>query len=347
MAHRVSLYEVEEDMILAEDIVDEISGNVLVPRGSLLDSSTINKLENYNIRSVKVRDSEDDRKESVLVNAVLTESYNAIENEFVGVYEDLKSGKDIKLSEDDKHFEILSREAAEEHDILSQLYLLKNKDDYTYNHGMGVGVLAAKLGDWLGLSAKDIKKLSIAGTFHDIGKVKIDDAIVFKKGPLTDEEYEEIKKHSQHSYEIVKEYSDYDQDILDAIHHHHERLDGSGYPYGLKADEISLFARIISICDVYHAIISNRVYKPKDSPFKAARILRESSFQHLDPYIVRVFLDNISRFYVGNRVVLSDGRTGTIVFIDPVDKDAPVVKVGEEFIDFKTRKDIKILEITI
>ncbi|NLM06253.1 MAG: HD-GYP domain-containing protein [Tissierellia bacterium] len=347
MARKLSLYEVEDGMILAEDVVDEVTGNVLMPKDSVLDFASKNRLENYHVHSVLIVDTNDEEKDSILMNAVLTESYNAIEEELVGIYEDLKSGKEIYFSEDDNKFEILSREAAEENDILSQLYLLKNKDDYTYNHGMGVGVLAAKLGGWLNLSANDIKKLSIAGTFHDIGKVKIDDSIVFKRGPLTDEEYEEIKKHPQHSYDIVKEYSDYDQDILDAIHHHHERLDGSGYPHGLKGDEISMFARIIGVCDVYHAIISNRVYKPKDSPFKAARILRESSFQHLDPYVVRVFLDNISRFYVGNKVLLSDGRKGTIVYIDQVDRDAPVVKVGEEFIDFKVRRDIKILEITI
>lgn len=346
MIREVSINRLEVGIEIARDVVDAVTGNILIPEKSILTDSMIEKLERHGISSVFIHEKESDvsvAKE----NKKIAESYVKIEQSLFSAFDDVASGKDVPLDKIDSEFRKLSTSIAEEPDIITQLQLLKNSDDYTFNHSMGVSVLAVKLGYWLGCSEEERIKLSIAGAYHDIGKMKVDQAIVQKKGRLTDEEFVEMKRHAEYSYEIVKKNSSYDDEILMAIRHHHEKMDGTGYPDGRKGYEISKLARIMTVCDIYHALTSNRVYREKDSPFKVAAYLRQDSFGKLDPEITHVFLDNTAKFYVGNKVLLSDGRTGIIVFIDPIQKFLPMVQVGEEFIDFKREKELQILDIVL
>lgn len=346
MIREVSINRLEVGIEIARDVVDAVTGNILIPEKSILTDSMIEKLERHGISSVFIHEKESDvsvAKE----NKKIAESYVKIEQSLFSAFDDVASGKDVPLDKIDSEFRKLSTSIAEEPDIITQLQLLKNSDDYTFNHSMGVSVLAVKLGYWLGCSEEERIKLSIAGAYHDIGKMKVDQAIVQKKGRLTDEEFVEMKRHAEYSYEIVKKNSSYDDEILMAIRHHHEKMDGTGYPDGRRGYEISKLARIMTVCDIYHALTSNRVYREKDSPFKVAAYLRQDSFGKLDPEITHVFLDNIAKFYVGNKVLLSDGRTGIIVFIDPIQKFLPMVQVGEEFIDFKREKELQILDIVL
>lgn len=346
MIKEVSIRRLEIGVEIARDVVDASTGNILIPQESILTDSMIEKLERHGISSVFIHEKESDVA-AAKENKKIAESYVKIEERLFSAFDDVASGKDVPLDKIDSEFQKFSTSIAEEPDIITQLQLLKNSDDYTFNHSMGVSVLAVKLGYWMGCSEEERIKLSIAGAYHDIGKMKVDQAIVQKQGRLTDEEFTEMKRHAEYSYEIVKKNSGYDNDILMAIRHHHEKMDGSGYPDGIKGNEISKLARIMTVCDIYHALTSNRVYRKKDSPFKVAAYLRQDSFGKLDPEITHVFLDNIAKFYVGNKVLLSDGRTGIIVFIDPIQKFLPMVQVGNEFIDFKREKQLQILDIVL
>lgn len=338
MIREVSIHRLGVGLEVAQDVIDIATGTILISEKSILTDSMIEKLERHRISSIFIQESESnqEKKSSVSIdkkNNNIADSYVKIEQSLFSAFDDVASGKDVPLDRIDDEFRKLSTSIAEEPDIITQLQLLKNSDDYTFNHSMGVSILAVKLGYWLGCSEEERIKLSIAGAYHDIGKLKVNQAIVQKKGRLTDEEFVEMKRHAEYSYEIVKRNSGYDDDVLMAIRHHHEKMDGTGYPDGKKGDEISKLARIMTVCDIYHALTSNRVYRQKDSPFKVASYLRQDSFEKLDPEITHVFLDNIAKFYVGNKVLLSDGRIGVIVFVDPIQKFFPTVQVGEEFID--------------
>ena len=175
-------------------------------------------------------------------------------------------------------------------EILSILSaLLDAKDEYTATHSAGVRELSHKLATEMGLSAADIFDISVAASLHDIGKVKIPDAIINKKGKLTDEEFAMIKRHPAISYEMLEELSSF-KNIKNIVRHHHERIDGRGYPDGLKGDEISLGAKIVAVADTYDAITSARSYKKAFShEFALEEIARVAGTQ-LDRDVVRAFI---------------------------------------------------------
>lgn len=187
--------------------------------------------------------------------------------------------------------------------------------------------------------------MSKAALMHDIGKAKIPDAILNKRGPLNDVEFQIMKKHSQYGYEIAKDDNRINTEVLKGILMHHEREDGSGYPLKLKGDKIGYFAKIIAVCDVYDALTQERVYKGRMTPFDAFKIIETDGYTTFDTKILLTFLHNIASYYIGMEVVLSDGRQGEIVYITPMNVSYPIVKVGDELIDLMRNKEIKIVSL--
>lgn len=331
-------------MILDEDVIDEKTGLVLITKNTAITKNFIEKLSNYRIQNVFIKEKV---TQEDLRNDRFTNEYSRMETNLETIFHQVKEEGEIKSEEIMDNIKDFVNEVASERDILTQMRLLRKKDDYTFNHCLGVSILSVTLGKWLGYREDKLLELAIAGLFHDIGKLKIADEIVKKPGRLTKDECNEMKQHSYYGYEILKKLNKFSDDILQGVLQHHEKNDGSGYPNGLTGDEIHEYAKIISVCDIYHALTSDRVYKDKDSPLRTADYLRKESFRSLDPYITQVFLKNISKFYVGNKVLMSDGSTGIIIYVHPQDKTRPIVKVEDKFIDFLEERDLEILDIII
>jgi HD-GYP domain-containing protein (c-di-GMP phosphodiesterase class II) len=154
-----------------------------------------------------------------------------------------------------------------------------------------------------------------------------------------------MKQHPIYGYNILKKNNILSNDVLMGALMHHEREDGSGYPLGLKGEKIHTYGKIVAVADIFDAMMSDRVYRKKRPPFKVAEYISDRSFDSLDPYISRVFLQGISRFFVGNIVRLSDGRIGKVIYIYPQQPTKPVVLAGGEFLDFSKESDITIVEI--
>lgn len=340
----MSIDKVDIGMVLDRDLMDGKTGAILVPSGTAMTRAYIDKLVMNGVRTIFIRD---EVIPEGWKNEKLAKEYSKVEKSLDNIFTEVESGKNIQSENIEKEMEYFVNAISSERDIMTQMRLLHKKDDYTFDHSLGVSVLAIALGKWLDYSEEKILDLSIAGLFHDIGKLRVPDEIVKKPGKLTEEESSIMQKHSYYSYEMLAQTNKFNDDILLGVLQHHERIDGSGYPNGVKGDKIHEFAKIIAICDIYHAITSRRVYKDKDSPLRAADCLRRESFSSLDPYITQIFLKNISKFYVGNKVLLSNGTTGVIVYIHPQDETKPMVKVGEEFIDFQKEQDVEILDIII
>ncbi len=172
--------------------------------------------------------------------------------------------------------------------VIESLLRLIAHDYYTHTHSINVSIYALCLGSFLKMDKTNLKSLGVAALMHDIGKSKVDAAIINKNGILTDAEYNQIKKHPIESYLIVKNLGITDEKILSGIKYHHEKLDGTGYPDGLV--KIPLFAKIIAICDVYDALNTKRSYKEGMSIFETLYFMKKNMQHHLDIKLLNEFI---------------------------------------------------------
>lgn len=206
-------------------------------------------------------------------------------------------------------------------------------------------MLAMLIGKWLRLRPEDTHLLVQAGLLHDIGKSRIPVAVINKPDRLTDEEYAEIKKHSEYGYYLIQYMTGIDRRVQEAVLHHHEREDGSGYPLGLKGDQIPMFAKIVAVADTFDAMTADRSYKTKNTPFQVFQLMQNDCFGYLDTIVLNTFLSNISHYYIGNKVRLNDGRIAEIVYINSQQYGKPVIKIGDEYVDLMVAKNVKIVEL--
>ncbi|MCD6141367.1 HD domain-containing protein [Candidatus Bipolaricaulota bacterium] len=166
---------------------------------------------------------------------------------------------------------------------------LGERDPYTGKHSEDVAVIARKIGRELGLAEDEVEQIEAAARVHDIGKISIPDSVLLKPGKLTDEEWEAIKQHPVIGADLLSGLEIYEGSI-DIIRHHHEHWDGSGYPDGLKGEQIPLGARIVAVADVYNALTTDRPYRKAYSKAEALEIIRDMSGKELDPQLVEIFL---------------------------------------------------------
>ncbi|MCW8935217.1 MAG: HD-GYP domain-containing protein [Gammaproteobacteria bacterium] len=188
---------------------------------------------------------------------------------------------------------------------------IKNKDDYTYLHSVAVCALMIALGKQLNYTG-DMHALGMAGLLHDVGKMFIPEDILNKPGKLTDEEFETVKNHPLKGWEALKESGEESEAVLDVCLHHHERVDGKGYPENLSGDNLSLLARMGAVCDVYDAITSDRSYKKGWEPADALKKMAEWQTGHFDDKVFKAFVKAIGIYPSGTLVKLKSGRLGIV-----------------------------------
>jgi len=192
---------------------------------------------------------------------------------------------------------------------------IENKDEYTKGHSQRVRTFTVRLGELMGISKDEIETLNLSGLLHDIGKQGIPDAVLKKEGRLTEEERALINTHPIRGVNLIKHIKQFEK-CLPHIRHHHERIDGNGYPDGLKGDQIPLGARIIAVADTYDALTSDRCYRPRFSSDKAFDIIEEVSGTQLDADIAKLLLDNRGEFARYSQSALASplgtDRTGII-----------------------------------
>jgi hypothetical protein len=179
--------------------------------------------------------------------------------------------------------------------VRSLLVHLARKDTYTETHTRRVALRAVQVGELLGVSAGRLRELAIGGLVHDVGKLSVPNAILKKPGPLNDEEYEVIRRHTEAGARLVDELGGFSPGVRRLVLDHHERLDGAGYPRGLLAADLPLETRILAVCDVYDALISNRVYRKAWSHRQALELLRSEAGSAFDPRCVEALAEVLSR----------------------------------------------------
>ena len=197
--------------------------------------------------------------------------------------------------------------------VLLGLARLKTADNYTYMHSVAVCALMTALATEVGLAHEQVRSAGLAGLLHDIGKMAVPSAILNKPGSLSEAEFGSVRAHPGAGHRMLQEVGELDPVALDVCLHHHEKLDGSGYPKGLRGEEVSLYARMGAICDVYDAITSNRPYKQGWCPADSLRRMAAWRGAHLDAQLFAAFVKCLGIYPLGTLVRLQSERLAVVV----------------------------------
>ncbi len=227
------------------------------------------------------------------------------------IFTDARMGQSIKAADVAPLVEDISQSVIRNPAAMISLTRMKSVDEYTYLHSVAVCALMISLGVQIGYKG-DLQALGTAGLLHDIGKMSVPEDILNKPGRLTDEEYEIMKSHARGGWEILSQVFDADDITLDVCLHHHERIDGRGYPDQLPADKISQVARMGAICDVYDAITSERCYKKAWDPAEAIRKMAEWKTGQFDEDIFNAFVKTVGIYPTGTLLKLKSGRLAIV-----------------------------------
>jgi HD-GYP domain-containing protein (c-di-GMP phosphodiesterase class II) len=275
----------------------------------------------------------------------LEDTYNQAIKITQNIVEDIRFGRKLYLSPVKICSMQICKYMNEDTEVLTLLNNVRDKNPYLYAHPVNVAFLSMAIGKWLNLDYRNLVNLVRTALLHDIGKAKIRDSLLNKSDTLSFEELEKMKTHPVISYKILKSTNEFDADVLKGVLFHHERLDGTGYPLGIKGDKIHLYARIIAIADTYDAITATRKYGVKNLPLKAAEEIQTNSAKNLDPNICRIFVSKVIDYYHGREIRLSNDQVGNIVYINPIEIAKPLVCCANVYYDLAVEKDIEIVEL--
>jgi putative nucleotidyltransferase with HDIG domain len=231
----------------------------------------------------------------------------------MAMFGDARRGRAIDVTHVAELVDEISASILRQPNALISLARLKRADEYTYMHSVAVCALMIALARQLQLSEDQVREAGMAGLLHDIGKMAVPNEVLNKLGKLTDSEFELIRGHPEAGGKILLDCQQVGALVLDVCLHHHEKVDGSGYPHKLKGGQISLFAKMGAVCDVYDAITSNRPYKRGWEPAESIHKMAEWSKGHFDEAVFQSFVRAVGIYPTGSLVRLQSGRLGVVL----------------------------------
>lgn len=331
----VSTASVEKGTVLAKAIYTE-NGRILLNEGYALEERSIARLLDLGIAYIYIDDSEtkDIKINSPISQKLRNEAIKTIEATFKEVGKNTNLPTSFVLEKSSKKFTELIRvimtEIKDNHDLLTILSDVFIYDSYIFSHSFNVTLYSLAIGIELNLNTKELETLGLGAILHDVGKMKIPLNILMKPGKLTYEEYTEIKKHAEEGFQILRKVHTIPLAVAHCAYQHHERNDGSGYPRGLKGNEIHPLAKIIAVADVFDAVTTNRVYRQAMLPHEGLEILYAGTGTMFDHEIIEAFRRAVAIYPVGVTVELNDGRRGVIIRQNAGLSERPVIRILEE-----------------
>jgi len=313
----VSAVDCQEGMVLAKAIYND-DGLVLINEGIKLTQRMIDRLVQMGITLVYIQDS---RTNDIVVPEYISDktrmlAMKTIKEQFSKLAD---AGKLINAIKDpafvksfQKSVKAIVEDLKEIEGAMSALTNLYSYDEYTFTHSLHVTVYTLTLAMAKNYTDKQLLEIGLGAILHDIGKLTIPHDILTKPGKLTDQEFNVIKEHPEQGFELLRKIHEIPFVCAHCAYQHHERENGSGYPRGLKNEEIHEYAKLIGICDVFDALTSHRSYRAALPPHEAMEIIFAGSGTLFSPQLVELFRDTISMYPVGMTVKLSDGSIGVV-----------------------------------
>jgi len=272
--------------------------------------------------------------ELLQASKIIKESKRAV----ASMFKDVRLGKVVDSTAVIPLVEEIAASIKRNEGALISLVRLKTQDDYTYMHSVAVCAMMTALAKELGLGDTEIRQAGLAGLMHDIGKAAIPLEVLNKPGALTEQEFNLVKLHPEKGHAFMLHAQIEDDVSLDVCLHHHEKIDGSGYPKQLKGDQISIFAKMGAVCDVYDAVTSNRPYKDGWEPGVSLQRMAQWK-NHFDETVFKAFVKSVGIYPIGSVVLLKSGRLAVVIDQSPKTLLQPIVKV---FFSTKSRARIQI-----
>ncbi len=248
-------------------------------------------------------------EELVHARRLLEHSRQAVQT----MFDEARMGKALSVKQAYELVDDIAASVLRGGSVLLGLARLKTADNYTYMHSVAVCALMTALATEVGLAPEQVRSAGLAGLLHDIGKMAVPSAILNKPGSLSEAEFGSVRAHPGAGHRMLLEAGEIDPVALDVCLHHHEKLDGSGYPHGLCGEQVSLYARMGAICDVYDAITSNRPYKQGWCPADSLRRMAAWRGGHLDAQLFAAFVKCLGIYPLGTLVRLQSERLGVVV----------------------------------
>lgn len=333
--------KIKDNEVLGKSILSS-DGKILLRSGIKLSNRYLLKLKEMGVFYIYIQD---ERLEDINVeDERLMELKQRTIKSVSDITKSIHGYAGIKFKEVISSIENLVEYIIDIGDVNKSLYDIKTHDNYTYLHSLDTCVMASFLGISLAFKEDELKDLGIGASLHDIGKTKIPLSILNKKGKLNDEEFDEIKKHTLYGGKLLKKNKRISENIIDIAEQHHERIDGKGYPYKLNGNKISRYAKVVSLCDVYDAVSSDRCYRSKFSPNESYELILGNSGTMFDMDIVEKFKKTFSIYPLGACVKLSNGIEGYVIHQNKGFPDRPLIRV---LYDSDTRRPVQFYEINL
>lgn len=341
---KINLHDLPVWAVVAHNLYN-LQGQLLLTKGTVLKPTMVEKLMASGITEVFLEGEELEppspqaERDSKFEGAIRVGEI--IVND---ILDSVRSGRPIDSNDLKEAVNIFYPAVISASNVFSQLLRLRSKDEYTAQHSIAVGAFGVKICQLLGLPEKVARLVGTAGVMHDIGKVRVPDEILNKPSALTDAEWEQMRKHPQYGYEILKAAGGVELEVQLAVLQHHERLDHRGYPLSLPSNTIHLYSRILAVSDSFDAMTSERVYRKPLSVFRASEELMAEAYSgKLDVRIVVVFVNYILDMSPGQQVLLSTGEIADVVIPNKAEPARPLVQtVGGEYINLEKKRDIRI-----
>jgi putative nucleotidyltransferase with HDIG domain len=345
-------------MVAASDVYTK-ENHLIISKGTILSDKIITRLRFYSIIELSVyymhemSGIKEELEQTTYYEKIKeSESFQRFHLAYVNTVNDIKGSLDSIASnpsaiDTDRLLSDAGKilcQCDSSIELFNMLHCMRNYDDTTYVHSLNVALICNIIGKWLNFNQEDLEIITLSGILHDIGKLMIPNDIITKPAKLTDEEFSTIKTHTIRGYNLLKAMH-IDSRIKHAALMHHERCDGSGYPYGFYNEQIDPFAKLVAIADVYDAMTCARVYRGPLCPFEVISIFESEGYSKYDPRYIMTFLAGIVQTYINNTVRLSNGQVGEIVMINKMELARPVIRLNETYIDLTKQRDLQIVAL--
>lgn len=310
----ISLENITDDMVLAQHIKDEY-GRVLITEGAKLSRQKRERLRSFDISGVYI----DDKWSADIFIAPVVDETLAKKSIMALMEMNLDAVRDCAAEIVDK---LMGAE-----DYMHDMETIKAYDENTFEHSMNVAITSVTMGIGMGYNYYRLKNLAVGSLLHDVGKRLVPIEIIGKKGRLTDEEMQVVREHPNYGYHLLSKDINTHSATREIVHQHHENWDGSGYPRGLKKEEIYELAMVTHVCDVFDALISKRSYKSAFTYQTAIDILKNGSDTMFQSEMVDLFFKYVPVYHKGSEVQLDNGDAALIYKNNRGDMLRPVIKL--------------------